>query len=284
MHNLKGKVALVTGAGSKVGIGHAIALRLAKDGSDVAVSDISLRGIHNNEYIGTDDWHGLEDVGSEIRALGRKALVIEADIGSNQQVRGMVAKCIDFGGKIDILVNCAALSGPRGIPPFEIPDKEWRRVLDVNIFGTYRCCKAVGSYMIERGAGGKIINIASEGARGRVMPGHGPYIVSKFGIIGLTQVLAVELARYKINVNAVCPGLTATQMVVMPPSEGNVSTAGLSLSEAVTKVYADLLPQIPLGRIGQPEDVANVVAFLASSDADYMTGQSINVTGGHNMS
>lgn len=286
MYSLESKVALVTGAGGKMGMGHAIALCLAEYGADVAVSDISLFGSHHTGSAGTEGWHGIKDVEAEIRSLGRKALAVEADISSSQQVQKMVARCIAVFGKIDILVNNAATTGPTGVPPFEISDEDWQRVLAVNLYGTYWCCKAVGTKMIERGQGGKIINIASEGAKGRIAPGWGPYLVSKYGVLGLTQVLALELAPYKINVNAVCPGVTATEMTEMSPMgdriKSEVST-GISLKEAIAKVYAELTPQIPLGRVGQPEDVAKVVAFLASSDSDYMTGQAINVTGGHNM-
>jgi len=281
MNNLEGKTALVTGAGSKVGMGRAIALRLAREGADVAVSDISSLGIHKNVFGSGTDWHGLNDVAAEIKALGRKSLAVEADISNKSQVRDMLSQCLKYFGKLDILVNNAGMAGPKGMPLFEVNDDDFRRVVDVNLFGTYWCCQAVGRYMIEKGIKGKIINLASEGARGQVMPGHGPYIISKCGIVGLTQVVAVELARYKINVNAVCPGLTATEFVEIPSSENATKQ---NLPEVVARVYANAISHIPLGRIGQPEDVANVVTFLASSDSDYMTGQSINVTGGQNLS
>ncbi len=279
MANLKGKVALVTGAASKLGQGRAIALRLAQEGADVAVNDISNFGVNHP----IEGWDGLKAVEAEIRSLGRKALALEADIGSNSQVQEMVAKCIDTFGKMDILVNNAAATGPTGKFPFDIPDEDWIKTIATNTMGTYYCCKAVGKHMIARGQGGKIIITATAGVLGALYIGWGPYHISKFGVLGLTQVLATELAPYKINVNAVCPTTTATQMVELSPQREMVKkyvSEGLELKDAIKKAISGFIPQVPLGRVGEPEDIANVVAFLASSDSDFMTGATLNVTGG----
>jgi len=279
MGDLEGKIAIVTGAGGKRGIGRATALCLAQKGADVVVSDISLSGIRYTEDDRIEGWQGLKDVEVEIRALGRKAIAVEADISSGQQVEEMVARCIAEFGRIDILVNNAGISGPRNVPALDVPEKDWHQIIAVNIMGTYLCVRAVAKRMIEQGQGGKIINIAS--MYGKFYPGrgHGPYAVSKFGVIGLTQVLARELASYRINVNAVCPNTIATDISAGANIRGYMRS-GMSLDEATAKSYANTLPQIPLGRAGQPEDVAKIVTFLASSDSDYMTGQAINVTGG----
>ena len=286
MQHLEGKVALVTGAAGKMGQGRAIACRLARDGADVAINDFSQFGIHHSEDDRIEDWQGLKSVEEEIKALGRKALIVEADIGSKKQVQEMVTKCIDTFGKIDILVNnAAAVTDPVLIfDTLEVSDENWERVIGVNIFGTFWCCKAVANHMIERGQGGKIINTASEGVIGAISSGWGCYLVSKYGVLGITQVLAKELAQYKINVNAICPGVTASEMG--GPSSTYMRQdmrAGMSWEQAAKKHHADLLPTIPWGRTGLPEDMAKVVAFLASGDSDYLTGNVIAVAGGHHM-
>jgi len=279
MCNLKGKVALVTGAGSKRGIGHAVAFRLAQEGADVVVTDISAFGIRHTEDDDIEQWQGIKSAEAEIRSLGQRGLAVTADTSSAEQVEAMVAKCLAEFGKIDILVNNAGIVGTKSVPVLEIPEEEWLRAIKVNVMGTYLCSRAVASKMIERGEGGKIINIASINGKIYFRPGWGPYTVSKFGLVGLTQVLALELAPNKINVNAICPGFIATEIGLGAGIRRNVR-GGTSLEEATAGAYANLLPQIPLGRAGQPEDIASLAAFLASSDADYMTGQSINVTGG----
>jgi NAD(P)-dependent dehydrogenase (short-subunit alcohol dehydrogenase family) len=296
MLNLEGKVALVTGAARKMGIGRAIALRLAREGADVAINGVSLLGAHRTDADTVEDWQGIKSVAAEIRALGRKALAVEADISSTQQVQAMVDKCIAEFGKIDILVNNAAINGSPDTPGFE---EDMRQVVDVNLLGTYWVTKAVGLKMIERGKGGKIINIATEGVLGRVVvnpPGlekpKGPvgwrggngYLVSKFGVVGLTVTLAAQLAAHKINVNAVCPGMTATRMLIRDDSKvrGEIRS-GTSLEAAASKALEDLVPLVPMGHIGLPEDIAKVVAFLSSEYSDFMTGQVMGVTGGHDI-
>ena len=279
MYDLSGKVALVTGAAGKRGMGHAVALSLAQQGANVAVSDISLYGVRQTEDDRIEEWQGLKSTEAEIMALGRKGLAIEADVSSSKQVTEMVKQCITEFGKIDILVNNAGIVGPRPVPAIEVSDEDWNRVLAVNLTGTYLCSKAVAKSMIERGQGGKIVNFAS--IAGKVArPGLLSYSVSKFGVVGLTQVLALELAQYRIHVNAVCPGIIGTELLTEGASIRGDARSGINLEEAAAKSFARFLKDIPLGLIGQPEDVAKVVVFLASSESDYMTGQSINVSGG----
>ncbi len=278
MYNLEGKVALVTGAAGKRGMGHAIALRLAHEGADVAVNDVSQFDVRRSEDDRMEGWQGLKNVEAEVISVGRKALAVEADISSSQQVEAMVAKCVAEFGKLDILVNNASVIGPVRLAAIDVSEKDWNRVLAINLTGTYLCSRNVAKRMIERGQGGKIINIASTAGK-IAQPGFAAYCASKFGVVGLTKVLASELARYKIHVNAVCPGYIATDINIGAGIRRDLRS-GMSLEEATAKTYAHALPQIPLGRIGQAEDVAKVVAFLASDESDYMTGQSINVTGG----
>jgi len=278
MYGLEGKVALVTGAASKRGMGRGIALRLAREGADVAINDVSQFDVRRSEDDRIEGWQGLKDVEAEIKALGRRALVVEADISSSQQVGEMIARCIDEFGKLDILINNASIQGPQRVPAIEVSEEDWNRVLSVNLTGTYLCAKQVAKKMIEKGQGGKIVNIASiAGKLGR--PGFVAYYAAKFGVVGLTQVLAIELAQHKIYVNAICPGFITSEIQAGVTIRSDVRN-GMDLDDAIGKAYAHVLPQIPLGRVGEPEDVAKVVAFLCSSESDYMTGQAINVTGG----
>jgi len=278
MGKLDGKVAIVTGVASKKGIGHAIALRLAQEGANLAINDIPLAGVR-------PDWQGLKDIEVEIKALGQRALVIEGDITSSQHVDEMVAKCVDELGKVDILVNNAGIAGPTGTRLVDFPENIWDKIMMVNLKGTFLCSKAIAKRMLAIGEGGKIINIASFlGKRPDV--GWGPYSVSKFGVVGLTQNLALELAKDRICVNAVCPGVVETEIVDTWVEEEikRASSKGIGAEEATTKAYKYLNNRAPLRRMAQPDDIANVVVFLASSESDYMTGQAINVTGGLLMS
>ena len=271
MYRLDGKVALVTGAARKRGIGRVIALRLAKEGADVVVVDCSVELLGEEKGEG---WHGLESVVAEIEAESRRSLAINADISLSQEVDQMIGLSFSKFGKIDILVNNAGIA-LGGIDLVDLDEEQWKKVMAINLTGTFLCSKAVAKSMIKRGEGGKIIIVSSRSGRQGV-PGWGAYSVSKFGLIGLTQVLAQELAPYKINVNAICPASISTDM-------DRTSYPGLTWRETLEKATAERVPRIPLGRLGTPEDVANVAVFLASSETDYMTGQAINITGGQRM-
>lgn len=269
---------MITGADSKYGVGRAIALRLARDGADIVVADIAPTIPHRAEKPG-EAWD-LNNLVEEVMAMGRKAFAITADLTDSQQIRGMVKAALDKFGAIDILVNNAALTGSfvGRKPVIDYDEEIWRKQLDINLTAPFIICKLVAKKMIERGKGGKIINIAS--IRGKVGKLYASgYSASKFGLIGLTQTLALELAPYKINVNAICPGPVlswggrATKI-------RQVMSEGSTMEEAIKQAYSDILPFIPLGRLGTPEEVANVASFLASSESDYMTGQGINLDGG----
>jgi len=242
---LEGKIALVTGASR--GIGRAIALELARSGADVAVN-----------YSGSEQ--AAEEVVKEIEAMGRRALKIKANVGSSEESEQMVSQVLEAYGRLDILVNNAGITRDNLI--MRMKEEEFDQVINTNLKGVFNCVKAVTRPMMKQRYG-RIINISSVvGALGN--PGQSNYVASKAGVIGLTKAAARELASRGITVNAVAPGFIVTDM-----------TDKLSEDQK-----AALMPQIPLSRLGQPEDIAKAVRFLASEDAAYMTGQTLHIDGG----
>ena len=272
MYDLKGKVAIVTGAGRKLGIGRAIALRLAREGADVAVADICREFEEFPDY-GLGQWEGLKSTADEVSALGVRGLPLKVDVTDSQQVDEMVAQTMDAFGRIDILVNNAGgVVGP--MPVLWIEEAAWNKTLAINATGTFLCSQRVARTMIVRREGGKIINIASIAGKGRA-PALAAYCAAKAAVLALTRVLAFELAASGIQVNAVCPGEVDTDLQRWGwQLEANFR--GVPYDEVVSGE----IEQIPLGRLETTDDVANLVAFLASSQSDYMTGQAINVDGG----
>ena len=272
MYNLEGKVALVTGAGGEHGIGRGIALRLAQEGADVVVTDITAKPYADSE------WGGLPAVQAEIETLGCRALALTCDVSDEESVNSAMQKALATMGRIDILVNNAGAraAGDR-VPVVDLPKEEWDRVLNVNLTGTFLCSRAAARHMVARGGGGRIISVSSaSGLRG--IARFGAYCSSKFGIIGFTQSLAQELASHGITVNAICPSLTATERVGHMASV--LSDPKLPLEEATDALLSRAAANTPMGRLAQPEDLARTVAFLASDEADFLTGLAIPVTGG----
>ncbi|MFC1958014.1 SDR family NAD(P)-dependent oxidoreductase [Chloroflexota bacterium] len=275
MYDLTGKIAIVTGAGGRRGFGRAIAKRLAKDGADIVVIDKFALQLRDKDL--TDGWKGIESVADEIKALNRQALAITCDITNSEEVDRMVKDTVaEFGG-IDILVNNAGLHIYSSIQ--DISDEIWESHLAVNLTGTFYCSRAVVQEMMQRGEGGRIINIAS--LLGKVGMGNAQtaYCASKFGVVGFTQSLALELASHNILVNAVCPALADTDIHNDAFNE-EAEREGISVQEIRTRMHDEVIPQIPLGRLTTAGDIANMVAFLASDEASFITGQSINVNGG----
>ncbi len=274
MYNLNGKVALVTGAGGKNGIGRAIATRLAKEGADVAVNDITDHPYASDQT----DWQGLPDVVREIEAMGQRAISVVADVSDAGQVREMVDQTVAHFGKIDILVNNAGtIAGKDRVPVVDLAEEDWDRVQRVNVKGVFLCSQAVARHLIAQGTGGKIINMSSvTGKRGSAR--FAAYSASKFAVIGFTQSLACELAPYQVNVNAICPGLVDTERfghlasVLMPEN--------LSADEQLSEYARRSEAAVPLGRLAEGADVAKMAAFLASDEAAYLSGVSITVSGG----
>ena len=247
MKGLEGKVALVTGAGR--GIGKAIAERLAAEGAKVAVADID-----------------PATAAATAAEIGRGAIAVTMDVTDGASVRDAVAETAKQLGPIDVLVNNA---GWDKIEPFVKSQEEtWDRVIAINLKGPIRCARAVLDSMIERRSG-KIVSIGSDA--GRVgSSGEAVYSAAKAGVIGFGRTLAREVARYGINVNVVCPGPTNTPLLQ--------ETVGGN-----EKLMASLKQAIPLGRTGEPDDLASAVAFLASDDAGFITGQTLSVSGGLSM-
>ena len=289
MYNLNGKVALVTGAGGEHGIGRAIATRLAKEGADVVVSDVV-----SNPYPpfppagggnkgGTSGWEGAPSVVREIEALGRQAMAILADVSDADQVDALVGEGVERFGRIDIFVcNAGSRPGPDRVPVIELEEDAWDDVHNINLKGTFLCCRAVARHMINRGGRGKIITMSSVvGRQGSAR--HAAYAASKFGVIGFTQALAQELAPHHINVNAICPGVIDTERVsyiAAAMSSENISGEEWRTSGRHAEAMKQRNSEVPIGRVGVGEDVANTAAFLASSESDYLTGLAINVAGG----
>ncbi|TCT26806.1 3-oxoacyl-[acyl-carrier-protein] reductase [Melghiribacillus thermohalophilus] len=242
---LKGKAALVTGASR--GIGRAIALELAKAGAKVAVN-----------YAGSEK--KAQEVVDQIRQSGGEAFKIQANVASSDEVTGMVKEVVKQFGSLDILVNNAGITRDNLL--MRMKEEEFDQVIDTNLKGVFLCTKAVTRQMM-RQKSGRIINIASiVGVAGN--PGQANYVAAKAGVIGLTKTTARELASRNILVNAVAPGFITTDMTDQLPEEAK----------------EEMLAQIPLNRLGKPEDVSSVVRFLASDDAGYMTGQTLHVDGG----
>lgn len=252
---LKDKVALVTGAGSQIGFGKAIVLTLAGEGCDIIVND--------------KDGEGAEKTAEEVRAKGRKALAVQADISNSEEVKEMVRKALAEFGRIDILVNNAGV-GHGGGPLVETKEEDWDTLININIKGALNCCKAALPQMLERRSG-KIINIAS-GVGKSGMPFNSVYAATKAAVIGFTKSLAAEVASKGINVNCVAPGLSTTNFI--RGSDGEVRDP--DMVEAVRAT-------IPLGRTTEPQDIANMVTYLASDAAADIVGQPISVEGGRFM-
>lgn len=254
---LEKSVAVVTGAGR--GIGEAIALRLGLDGATVVACDL-------------DEDRARSTATAINKATGRvESWAHAVDVTESIQVRELVRAIMDKTGKIDILVNNAGIGDLR---PFEDMDQtNWHRVINVNLNGTYLCCRHVVPVMVNQ-TRGKIINIASTaGLSGPAMATN--YAASKFGVVGLTQSLAQELGGHHIQVNAVCPGIVFTDFW---SSAEDLHQKYFGHSHETT--IENIVKTIPLGRCAVPADIAKAVAFFASSDADYITGQALSVCGG----
>ena len=275
MGALNGKVAVVTGAGRRRGIGRAIALRLAQDGADVCASAIHRQPDGFPEHEREAGWRGIESVAEEVRALGRRALAVDCDVTDAAAVSRLFAETKAQLGRVDIVVNNAGLALVAGAKDlWETNDDEWRREIDVNLNGVYHCCKAAARLFVEQGEGGRIVNISSLAGL-KAQPQYGGYTPAKFAVNGLTQMLALELAPHKVTVNAVLPGSTDTDMM-----DGTFRRTAGRMGIPFEAVKGGVANFIPLGRQAAPEEIAGAVAYLASPEADYVTGQIISVDGG----
>ena len=253
---LAGRVAVVTGAGSKRGIGRATALTLASEGADVAACDL--------------DGPGAEETAALVRGLDRRALGLRMDVSDEEQVRATIARAQAELGPVDILVNNAGIT--RSTPLLDISAAEWDLVQDVDLRGTFFCTKAVLPGMIERRYG-RIICVSSiAGKMGGGFFGSSHYAAAKAGIAGFAKSVARQMARYAITCNAVAPGLADTDI--------GLDTLDPELRERVRETTSQA---VPLGRLASAQDVAYAILFLASDEAAYITGHELDVNGGHLM-
>lgn len=248
MFSLRGKIAVVTGAGQ--GLGEAMALALAAAGADIVLADLRA------------DTAGA--VAARIQSAGRQALVVQADVSKADSVEHLASAAVERFGQVDILVNNAGIS--RRAPSVEMALSDWQAVIDVNLTGVFLCCQAFGKGMLERRQG-KIINVASMSALivNRDVP-QAPYYASKAGVVMLTKALAAEWAPFHVNVNAIAPGYMRTPL-----------NTGFLADPARAAQWTDATPA---GRIGEPNDLAGAVVYLASEASDFVTGHLLTVDGG----
>jgi len=253
---LENKIALITGGAR--GIGKAIAEVLAKEGAKIVISDININGV--------------EELEKKVKNLGRKFMVIKSDVSDSKQVYEMINKIMNNFGRIDILINNAG--GSLGTPYLleEITEKMWDKVINVNLKGTFLCSKCVAKFMKERRSG-KIVNVSSAAGKYGAEVAGPQYVTAKAGVLGFTRQLAKELGPYRINVNAIAPGLVFTERV-------EKMWKARKTKEELEKV----IKRIPFRRVSTLEEQANVVAFLCSDEASYITGVTIDVNGGWYMS
>jgi meso-butanediol dehydrogenase/(S,S)-butanediol dehydrogenase/diacetyl reductase len=277
MYSLEGKVALVTGAGGEHGFGRAIAIRLAQEGADVAVSDL-VDIPYTSEG---DSWGGFSAVVGQIRALGRRGLSVTTDISNSGSVVAMVSEVVARLGAIDIFVaNAGAREGPDHVPVVDLEVAVFDHVQRINVRGTFLCCREGARHQVSRGNGGKIIVISSlAGKRG--VARYAAYSASKFALIGFTQSLAAEMGPYGVNVNAICPGFSITERAT--DVAGSLRDADTTTGEQIERMTRQRVAAAAMGRITEAEDVANLAAFLVSSEGDYLTGLALPVSGGEVM-
>jgi len=250
MGKLDGRVAIVTGGGT--GIGRSIALALAKEGADVVVCSRNLAN--------------LEKVAEEIKALGRRSLAIATDVSVKEQVQNMVRQTVDELGRVDILVNNAAVV--RRVSFMDTSESDWNAVIAADLSGVFLCTQAVAEFMIEQKYG-KIINISSFAGRGGALPGLSAYSAAKAGVNQLTKSAALELSPCGININAIAPGAVITPITYFQRTP-----------EQVEQFMANTKKLSVLGRIGTTEDIANLALFLASDDSSFICGEIIAIDGG----
>jgi meso-butanediol dehydrogenase/(S,S)-butanediol dehydrogenase/diacetyl reductase len=276
MGGFGGKVVVVTGSGREKGLGQAILQRFADEGAHCVVSDIGTPAEHlNARDIGTTD--EMQRVANELRQRGARVTVIPCDVRSSPACDALIERSVQELGRVDVLVNNAGI-GYIMKPLLETADSEWEAVLGVNLTGAFYCTRAAARHMIARGGGGRIINIASQAAKSG-FPHMAPYVSSKHGMVGLTRSAAIELGHHGITVNAVCPNHVTTGL----GARQNEYFSRLLGFENVAAYLAAMSRRNPLGRPGLASDTAAACAWLASEEAQYVTGEALNVSGGEEM-
>jgi NAD(P)-dependent dehydrogenase (short-subunit alcohol dehydrogenase family) len=264
---LAGKVAVVTGAGRMRSIGRPIAVELARAGCDIALTGT---GRPPERYPADEraaGWRDIASVADEVRALGRRALAVVSDVASEAAVATLAERVVSELGRVDIVVNNAgAARGEDRVPVVELAPDAWRRVLEVNLTGSFLMSKFFGRKLIEQGRGGSIVNISSIAGKA-LPPNTAAYAASKAGLQALTASMAQEMGKHQVRVNAICPGVIDTSRM-----------DDLGRGEAWD---AFIQGAIPLGRAGSGLDIAAACVFLCSDQGAWITGQSYNVDGGH---
>ena len=256
---LKDRVAIVTGGGA--GIGRSVCVNMVKEGAKVVVADINQAA--------------AEETASSIKKEGGDAMVIKTDVTQKPDAQAMADVALKTYGKIDILVNNAGTDIKGAIT--ELTERTWDTLMDINLKGVFLCTQAVSHSMIEQRYG-RIVNISSmAGKTGE--PLTSPYCATKFGVIGFTQSIALELGKHNITVNAVCPGPVDTDLIRQSVAQ-SAKIKGMAPEDFLQEFFIN---PTPLGRIAQPVDIARAVIFLASDDAEFITGSTLNVSGGREM-
>ena len=273
--DLNGKCALITGAGKRAGIGFAIARKLAACGANVILTDFVNRADEGNPLITATQAELTSLADGLAERFNVKALSVDVDVTQSDSIQLMVDALSEHFEHIHILCNNAGtvFGVPNAIHTYD--DDAWMKTIDVNLHGVFRVSKAIVPLMIQ--TGGSIINMASKAAKAPPLF-NGAYAVAKAGVVMLTKVMARELAGSNIRVNAICPGVIATDF-----TKWRFELEAQVLNSTEEARQAEMVGTIPLGRLGTTDEVANLVAFLASSESSYMTGQALNVTGGQLM-
>jgi len=254
---LQGKSAVVTGAGR--GIGRAIALQLADAGARVAAADI--------------DSDNADDTSAAIQESGGESISIHTDVGDLAAINRMILEARDAFGRIDVIVNNAGVT--RYLDVMDVEEADWDRIHRVNAKGVFFCMQRAAREMIDQGDGGRIINIASIAGKGYAGTSNAAYAASKGAVISMTMIAAHQLAKHNINVNAICPGVTATDLSIT-----NMRQRAKRTGVTIDEMRAARDSRIPIGRANEPEDIADMARFLAGPGARNITGQTINVDGG----
>lgn len=274
MGRFSGKTAVITGSGRRKGLGEAIALRLAAEGANIVISDIGKPADPATppEHIGATD--EMEAIAADIRKAGVAASTKVCDVRDLEQMRALAKHAVDTHGSLDFWVNNAGI-GYIMKPLLDVTADDWRAVIDVNLTGCFFGIKAAAEVMVKAGKGGRIVNIASQAAKSG-FPHAQAYTSSKHGLVGLVRSAAIELGPHKITVNNVCPNHVTTGLGAWQ-NEYFSKVVGAASVEDYLKAMAD---RIPLKRPGKPDDTAKAVAFLCSDEAEYITAESMNVSGG----
>lgn len=273
MGKFSGKTAVITGSGREKGLGQAIAVKLASEGANIVISDIGRSRDKSTEDIHIGSTDAMEVVAKDLRKYNVNVTTCVADVRVQADMQALATHAIAEHGSLDIWVNNAGI-GYIMSSIFDVTEDDWRAVIDVNLTGCFWGLQAAAKVMVDQKVGGRIINIASQAAKSG-FPFAQAYCASKHGLVGLTRSASIELGPEKITVNNVCPNHVTTGL---GDWQNKFTSAALGLTEE--EYLQRMRDKIPMRRVGMPEDTANAVAFLCSDEAGYITGESLNVSGG----